>query len=305
MSRATISVAVLAMAGLAIGFVGGQVSPTAGTGTTNPPATDQSAAIRKTVADYCEAFNKGDASLVSAYWAPDAEYTSEAGAETKGRPAIAALFRTFLAEHKGAKMTLSVKSIKFLRSDVALGEGMSEVITAEGPDKGRFTAAWVKADDRWLLTSARDLPSEGETVSPIQGLSWLAGEWQSEGGRTPVTMTARNVLGSAYLQLEFAIKRGEGDLTVMYLFGYDPVSEQVKSWTFDSAAGYGEAFWTREGNTWVGRATGVLPDGGAGSTTYTVKFVDDNTFVLHMRDRQVAGQPLADSETKYVRKAKP
>jgi uncharacterized protein (TIGR02246 family) len=305
MSRATFVLGILGAAGLAVGLVLGQVSPPAKTGTAGGPVADESAAIRKTVADYCETFNKGDASAVAAYWAPDAEYTNEAGAETKGRAAIATLFRTFLSEHKGARMSLTVKSIRFLRSDVALGEGMSEVVTAEGPDKGRFTAAWVKSDGHWLLTSARDLPGEGETASPIQGLTWLAGEWKSEGGRTPVTMSARNVLSGAYLQLEFAIKRPEGDLTVMYLFGYDPVSEQVKSWTFDSAGGSGEAYWTREGNQWTGRATGVLPDGGSGSTTYTVKFVDDNTFVLHMRDRQVAGQPLADTETKYVRKAKP
>jgi hypothetical protein len=48
-----------------------------------------------------------------------------------------------------------------------------------------------------------------------------------------------------------------------------------------------------------------LPDGSTGQTTYVVKYVDENNFVLQMHDRQVAGQPLADSETKYVRKAKP
>jgi hypothetical protein len=202
-------------------------------------------------------------------------------------------------------MNLSVKSLKFVRSDVALGDGISEVTTSEGVDRGRFSAAWVKADGKWVLTSARDLPAEGEAASPLQGLSWLAGEWQSEGKSSQVTVTCRPVLGKAFMQVDFAIQRPEGDLSVMYLFGYDPVSEQVKSWTFDSASGYGEAFWTREANQWTGQAVGVLPDGGSGSTTFVVKYVDDNTFTLAMRDRQVAGQPLADSETKYVRKAKP
>ena len=58
-------------------------------------------------------------------------------------------------------------------------------------------------------------------------------------------------------------------------------------------------------NQWVGRAAGVLPDSGAGSATYVLKYINDDNFVLQMHDRQVAGQPLADSETKYVRKAKP
>lgn len=303
MYRATVTLAALAAAGLAVGLVGGQSTPQTGNG--SAPAADQSAAIRKTVADYCEAFNKGDVQAIANYWAQDAEYTSDTGTETKGRAAISAMFRKFLAEHKGAKMNLTIKSVRFLRSDVALGEGMSEVTTAEGSDKGRFTAAWVKSDGHWLLTSARDLPSEGEAVNPAHGLNWIAGQWQSEGKGTPVSMTAKSVLGKMFMQLEFAIKRPDGDLTVLYLFGYDPVSDQVKSWTFDSAGGYGEALWTREGNQWVGQAAGVLPDGGSGTTTYVVKYVDDDNFVLVMRDREVAGQPLADSETKYVRKAKP
>jgi uncharacterized protein (TIGR02246 family) len=305
MRRATITLAVLAAAGLAVGLVGGQPPRPAGTETGARPPAGDAAAIRKTVTEYCEAFNKGDAQAVAAYWAPDAEYTSESGAETKGRAAIAGLFRQFFVDHKGAKMNLTVKSIRLIRGDVALGEGVSEVTTAEGPDKGRFTAAWVKSADKWLLTSARDLPGEGEAANPVQGLHWLAGEWQSEGNRTPVSMTCRPAVGKAYMQAEFTIKRDDGEMTVLYLFGYDPVSEQVKSWTFDSAGGSGEALWTRDGNQWTGKATGVLPDGGAGSTTYIVKFVDENNFVLQMRDRQVAGQPLADSETKYVRKAKP
>lgn len=306
MQRATFTLCVLAAAGLAVGLVGGQSPRRDDAAPTAPAAAgDQTAAIRKTVADYCEAFNKGDVQAVLNYWAPDAEYTGESGDETKGRAAIGDLFRKFFADHRGAKMKLDLKSVRFIRSDVALGDGMSEVTTAEGPDKGRFSAAWVKADGKWLLTSARDLPSEGQAASPVQGLNWLEGEWQSEGNRVPVSVTCRPTLGKAYMQLDFTVRRPEGDMSVMYLLGFDPVSEQVKSWTFDSAGGYGEAMWTREGNQWTGRATGVLPDGGAGSATYTIKYVDDNNFVLQMRDRQVAGQPLADSDTKYVRKAKP
>jgi uncharacterized protein (TIGR02246 family) len=305
MQRATITLCVLAAAGLAAGLVGGQSPQRTDTGTPPPAAGDQAAALRKVLADYSEAVNKGDLQAVMGYWAPDAEYASENGDETKGRAALTELFRKFLAEHKGAKMKLDLKSVRFIRSDVALGEGISEVTTADGVDKGRFAAAWVKSDGKWLITSARDLPGEGEVVGPLQGLSWLAGEWQSEGNRVPVSVAVRPVLGKAYMQLDFTIRRPGGEMSVMYLFGFDPVSDQLKSWTFDSAGGYGEALWTREGNQWTGRATGILPDGGTGSTTYTLKYVDDNTFVLMMRDRQVAGQPLADSDTKYVRKAKP
>src|SRR5687768_6482048 len=116
-------------------------------------------------------------------------------------------------------------------------------------------------------------------------------------------MTARPALNKAFMQLTFNAKGTDGDMTVMMLMGYDPLSDSIKSWTFDSAGGYGEALWGRDGNQWIGQAVGVLPDGQDGSTTYIVKFADDQSFVLQMRDRQVAGQPLADADVKYTRKA--
>jgi uncharacterized protein (TIGR02246 family) len=299
MRTVIVTFTVLVAGALTVGLVGGQAPPTQPAA----PAANQTDAIKQSVAAYCEAFNKADIQGIAAFWAPDAEYTSDTGNEIKGQANIAAMFRKFLGEHAGAKMALNIKSVRFLRSDVALGEGTSEVKTADGAvDKGRFTAAWIKADGKWLLTSARDLPTEGEAASPLAAFQWLVGEWQSEG--KPVTLTVRPALGKAYLQLDFNIKRADGDMNVMYMFGFDQVNEQVKSWTFDSAGGYGEALWSRDGNQWVGRAAGILPDGQSGETTYTIKFVDDNSFVLQMRDRQVAGQPLADSDTRYIRKAK-
>jgi uncharacterized protein (TIGR02246 family) len=302
MRKTIVTLGALAAAGLLVVLAGGQVP--------QPPARaadDAQQPIRQAVAAYCDAFNKGDIRAIAAYWAPDAEYTDEGGTVHKGRDAIAALFRKFLTEHKGAKMALTVKSLRLLRNDVALGEGTSEITLPDGtPDKGRFTAAWVKADGRWLLTSARDLPTEEEAAaSPLKGFQWLAGEWHSTDKDGAVTMTCKPALGGAFLHLEFTAKRPDGAMTVLQLIGFDPLTQQIKSWTFDSVGGYGEALWTREGNQWVGQAVGVLPDGQEGSTVYVVKYTDDQSFTLQMRDRQAAGQPLADTEVKFVRKAKP
>ena len=302
MRKTIATLGALAAAGFLVVLAGGRVPQNSARA-----ADDDQQAIRQALAAYCDAFNKGDVQAIAAHWAPDAEYTDEGGTAHKGRDTIAALFRKFLTEHKGAKMALAVKSLRFLRPDVALGEGTSEITLPDGtPDKGRFTAAWVKADGRWLLTSARDLPSEGEEAAgALKGFQWLVGEWQSADKDGAVTMTCKPALGGAYLHLEFTAKRPDGAMTVMQLMGFDPLTDQVKSWTFDSVGGYGEALWTREGNQWVGQAVGVLPDGQDGSTTYVVKYGDDQSFTLQMRDRQVAGQPLADTEVKFVRKAKP
>jgi len=300
MSRQLFAIAIVTVIAIVAGFAGAQRPATA-----QPNAEEQ--ALRQAVAAYAAAFNKGDVSAIGPHWASDAEYTDEAGTVYKGRDAIIALFRKALTDQKGTKMALTLKSVRFVRPDVALGEGTSEMTSPTGDvDKGRFTAAWVKTDGKWLLTSAHDLPTEGDaTASPVKGLEWLAGDWHTSDKDSTTTMNCRPILDKAFLQQTFVVKQGNTEMSVIMLMGFDPLTHQIKSWTFDSAGGYGEALWVRDGNQWVGNAVGVLPDGDDASSTYVVKFTDENNFSLHMRDRRVGDQPLADAEVKYVRKAKP
>ena len=85
--------------------------------------------------------------------------------------------------------------------------------------------------------------------------------------------------------------------------GWDEYNNMMRSWTFDSLGGIGESYWERDGNRWTAATSGILPVGGTGGATIVVEFVDQNTFVWRSLDREVDGQPLADSEIKFVRKA--
>jgi hypothetical protein len=99
------------------------------------------------------------------------------------------------------------------------------------------------------------------------------------------------------------VKQGEGGVEIQQLVGFDPLTGQIKSWTFDSLGGYGEGLWTRDGNSWVIDTAGVLPNGQTGTAVNTIRFVDDQTALFQARHREVGGQPIADSELKLVRKA--
>ena len=59
-------------------------------------------------------------------------------------------------------------------------------------------------------------------------------------------------------------------MTVNQRIGWDPLTKQIKSWVFDSEGGYGDEFWTRKGNQWVIKSTGVLPDGRTASATHVL-----------------------------------
>jgi uncharacterized protein (TIGR02246 family) len=261
--------------------------------------------IRETVAVFADAFNKGDMAAFSELWASDAEYINEAGTATHGREAIATLFKRYLDAHKGARISLKVTSIRPLSENVALQDGTSALHESSGTvDEGRYTAIWVKTDGKWRLRSARDLPSASSDVaagSPLKELKWLVGNWEAEKGA--LKLSVRQTLNQAFLAVDYKAKAGDGEMTVMQLVGFDPLTNQIKSWTFDSLGGYSEGLWRRDGNTWTAEVAGVLPNGETGTAINSIRYVDDNTFIFQVRDRVIGGQPIPNSELKATRKA--
>lgn len=268
-----------------------------------------SKAIGQAVAAYAEVFNKGDLAALSAVWAADAEYIDEQGTVTQGRDAITALFKQYLAELKGAKVAFKVTSVRALTADIAMQDGTSTITMPDGSvDEGRFTAVWVKKNGKWLIHSARDLPYEAaDTVGAtgaLKELQWMIGNWESEKGGIQVTV--RWTLNRAFLSQEYTVKDPTGkdptsDMQVTQLVGFDPLTGQIKSWTFDSKGGYGEGLWTREGNAWHVETAGVLPNGQTGRALNVIRYVDDQHVVFQARDREISGQPIPDSEVKLVR----
>jgi hypothetical protein len=192
--------------------------------------------------------------------------------------------------------------------EVALEDG---VATLTGPDgdasSGRYTAVWVKSGDRWLVKSAHELPGSADADSPrnadyLKPLGWLVGDWKSEDGGPSVDLKCRWALDKNFVVQEYTVAGRDGnDLQVSQWIGFDPETGQIKSWTFDSLGGHGEALWTREGNTWQAEASGVLPGGRIGTAVNAVRFVDDTHLEWSSTGRNVEGQPMPDAKVTFVR----
>jgi uncharacterized protein (TIGR02246 family) len=271
-------------------------------------ATDDQA-IRQASAAYMAALNKGELDGIMAFWSPDADYMDEAGKMTRGRNAIAELFKQSLPEQKGAKFKGQIHSLKLIRKDIALIDGSVEITLPDGTrDANRYAVVWVKSGDKWLISSARDLPTEIDNLpslayAHLQGLEWLIGDWVDQSDKVDVDLTCRWAPNKAFMIMEYSVKRDKEDpLLVTQRVGWDPYNQRVRSWTFDSKGGFSEAYWEREANYWLVGVSGILPDGGTGSATYIYDFVDHNTFIWRSTDREIDGQPVADSEVKFVRK---
>ena len=267
------------------------------------------AEIRKANADYAAAMTAGNADAVMAFWAPDADYIDETGQQTKGSDKIAALFKKALAEEKGNKVTIRVQSLKFLRPEICLEDGIIERTTPTGvKESNRFAIVWTRTDGKWLISNVRDLPTEANDLpsiaaGPLAELGWMVGEWVAGGDKAEATIKVSWAANRAFLLMEYTIKQDQGDpLDVTVRVGWDPILARIRSWVFDSTGGFAQAYWAKDGKRWVVGTSGVLPDGGTGGATNIYEFVDENTFTWRSTDRDVDGQPLPDAEIKFARK---
>jgi uncharacterized protein (TIGR02246 family) len=279
-----------------------------GQGQGQAPANDEQA-VRKASAAHLAALNKGDLDGVMAFWAPDADYIDEAGKTTRGREALTALFKTMLANWKGTKIGSKVYSVKFLRPDVAIVDGSLETTAKDGTrDSNRYVVVWAKSGDKWLISSARDLPAEVQDVPSLpypqlKSLEWMVGDWAEEGGKGQVQVKCHWAPNKSFLLMDYEVKsEGADPLLVSQRIGWDPVNNTVRSWVFDSTGSFGEGYWQRDGNKWVVGFSTILADGGVGGSTNIYQFKDENTVLYRSVDRDVDGQPLADVEAKFVRK---
>jgi uncharacterized protein (TIGR02246 family) len=267
--------------------------------------------IRKSADDYSAAYNKGDLDAVMAYWADDADYVDDAGKTHRGKATIAALFKAGADDMKGQTLALKVTSLRFVKPDVAIEDGEARITAPGGEtDASRYTAVWTKSGDRWLISSVRSLPSddvaaEATNADYVKALDWLVGEWVSDDQGAKVNLTAKWALDKNFIVQDYTVERKDEPAEhVTQWIGYDPASGQIKSWTFDSRGGNGEGLWTRDGNTWNADATGVLPDGRAGSARNSVRFVDETHVEWRSTGRNIEGQPMPDAQVKFVRKSK-
>jgi uncharacterized protein (TIGR02246 family) len=274
------------------------------------PASPDEQSIRKSVDDYCAAFNSNDVDAVLDYWANDADYVDVDGETHRGKEAVGTLFKTSAAEVQGNKLGLKIDSLRFVKPEVAIEDGTATLTDQDGETtSSRYTAVWVKSGDEWLIQSARELPSDEDEAAALdvqanylQPLEWMVGEWVSEDNGPTVNLTAKWALDKNFLTHEYVVAGEAGtDIRVVQWIGFDPVNGQIKSWTFDSRGGYGEGLWSREDNTWHVDATGVLQDGRIGTARNSIRFVDETHLEWQSTGRNVEGQPMPDVVVKFVR----
>jgi hypothetical protein len=87
--------------------------------------------------------------------------------------------------------------------------------------------------------------------------------------------------------------------------GYDAIDKRIRSWSFYSGGGFGEAVWTKESNTWAVKTTAKTVDGKKVSATNIVTKVDADHVTWQMTKLTVDGESLPDPKPLKMKRVKP
>jgi uncharacterized protein (TIGR02246 family) len=266
---------------------------------TMPAPAEDSKPKGKRVEEFIQAFNKGNARALAAFWTPDGEYVDQSGHQVKGRAAIEKAFEKVLAGRKGVKLAITVTSAQEVTPDVVLEDGFSAVTPADGgpPSVSRFSVVLVKKDGVWSFASLRESPAQTPSnADHFADLAWLIGDWKGEADKGESARASyawaenQNFIVSAYAITENGIPVAAGHRWI----GWDAIGKQVRSWSFYSGGGFGESVWTHDGNKWLIKTTAQTADGKKVSVTNVVTRIDNDHMTWERTRVTVDGKAMPD-----------
>ena len=261
--------------------------------TDTPP---EKAAVLANDRAYEAAYPKADVKALADFFAEDAEYTADDGREFSGRGAIEEALRAGLLANKGSKIAIAVDTVKVLAPEVVLEKGTTTMTPKDGATSGAlYTAIHVKKDGKWKISQLVETPLPVATPGErLAELAWLIGEWQETDKTNDLDVRSQFLWarGGNFLTRNVTVKRaGNTTLEGWQIIGWDPLEERIRSWTFDGEGGFAEGRWTREGERWLLRETGVAPDGSRTSADNTFTKLSADRFAWESNNRTLDGDP--------------
>ncbi len=258
-------------------------------GDTDNRKTDR-AAIQAQKEAFLKAFESGDAEQAASFWTADGELIGDDGNVYRGRAAIEKAYRELFSSKKKPRAEIQTESLRFPSKDTALEEGYFKVrVDNLELTTSRYSVLHVRESGRWLMAVVREWPTE---TASLRDLEWLIGTWAAKRDDAEVHTTYEWVWDKSFIRVQFIIHQKDRTLRGFQMIGKDEASGQLRSWTFESEGGFGEATWSRDGKKWVLDASGRLPDGSTLTATNILIPLDQDSFTWQTVKRSIGGEDI-------------
>ncbi len=269
-----------------------------------PPATPKRSPDEEAVvqigADLAKAYNDRSGKAFAAIFTADGEFVDEKGAIFHGRQAIEDEFAAFFKAHPETSIEVELVSTRGIAPSIIAADGITRLMRskAEPPIAGRCGLVCTKDGGKWMLASLRESPAAEEHTANhehVRQLEFLVGEWVNEGPQSRVHFACRWDEGLNFLLRDFAVHvAGQKTMTGTQRIGFDPLTGHLKAWIFDSAGGYADGFFHREGASWVLQTSGVTADGHMAAGTQVFTPLDKHRLSWQPVNYVIGGEQVAD-----------
>ncbi len=266
--------------------------------TENPASGDspEKVAVQKLDREYEAAYAKGDAAALAGFFAEDAENITEEGNVLRGRAEIEQSLSKGLKANKGAKLSIELESVRLLTPEVAVEKGLSTVTAKDGEaSTSRYTAVYVKKEGKWKISQLVESAVPATTPQEhLSELAWMIGNWEESDKNNDLKVSSQYVWsrGGNFITRNVKVERaGNVTLEGWQIIGWDPIQERLRTWTFDSEGGYADGYFTRDGDRWLLRETGVTPDGSRTSADNTITKLSADRITWESNNRTLDGDP--------------
>ena len=229
---------------------------------------------------------------MASLWTAEGELIGDDGSAYRGRAAIEKVYRDLFGPKEKRRVEIRSESLRFPSRDTAVEEGRLRVRVGDAePSTSRYSVLHVREGEKWLMAVVREWPAE--TVSLLD-LEWLIGTWVAQRDDAEVRTTYEWVWDKSFIRVEFAIRQKARTLRGFQMIGKDEASGQLRSWTFESEGGFGEATWSRDGKKWVLESAGRSADGNTLAATNILVSLDADSFTWQSIKRSVGGEEVGD-----------
>jgi uncharacterized protein (TIGR02246 family) len=240
---------------------------------------------------FLKAFRSGDAERVASFWTADGELSGDDGVY-RGRAALAKAYRDLFGAKEERQAEIQRESLRFPSHDTAIDEGHFKVRTGKGePTASRYSILHVREGGKWLMAVVREWPAEHASLVDLE---WLIGTWVARGEDAEVRTTYQWMWDQSFIEVQFTIRQKDRTVSGFQMIGVDPGSRELRTWTFESEGGVGEAAWSRDGKNWVLESEGRLADGSTLRATNILTPLDPDSFTWQSVERSVDGEAVDD-----------
>jgi ketosteroid isomerase-like protein len=266
------------------------------------------AEVHEAIKKYVAAFNSQDVATIKSMWAANATHVDhQLGERTDGRDEIVADIAAVFKANAQLLLSGNVNHVRLIKEGVASIDG--EVIISDGqsePAANQFNAILLKEGSQWVIDSMeeRALARTSSAQAALAELNWLVGTWQDASEGAAVETTVRWSIGGAFLVRNFDVKMGDENASQgTQIIGFDPRSQQIRSWSFNADGSFGDGVWSKSGNQWLIKSTQTLTDGRAASGVYVVTPKDQDQFTVQLIGREVEGELQPSTEEVVVKRS--